>query len=129
MSCVVTDPDCEHCRTAPRELDPDHECHELCHIFARTSRDPDNHWKLLHAPIRHRCGYILDDRRGHNYRAAPVQCPFGACTQFFCPGCRRYDMGWGAIQCPCDTGRCGHGTYAEFPRPRIRHLTKRSRKR
>jgi hypothetical protein len=78
-------------------------------------------------PVRHQCGYVLDDGHGGKRHGPRQLCAFGHCVQIFCPGCRRYEMGWGAIGCSCETGRSGHGTRAEFPRPSVAHLLKTRR--
>lgn len=114
--CIATIEGCRLCAARNARRDPDHQCAAMCEIALDMMDTPKGH-RLSHEPIRHDCGHILDDRRGNEYRGPRRVCRFGYCTQFFCPGCRRYEMGWGPIECRCETHRQGHGTYDEFARP------------
>lgn len=129
VRCIVQLPGCDACADYVAAKDPDHRCATLCRLRLDMISNSDEGHRVHHRPLRHDCGYILSDGRGHRFSGEPVRCPFGTCTQFFCPGCRRFDMGWGVINCPCEMRRHGHGTRAEFPRRSVRHLVKGRRTR
>lgn len=42
-------------------------------------------------------------------------CPFGTCTEYRCPVCNSYEMGWGLVACPCDPP---YRHVEMLPRPR-----------
>jgi len=124
--CIVRIDGCQLCDERIARLDPNHQCAALCEMGQRIIRAPGGH-RVFHQPLRHTCGFVVDDRRGNRTRGTRRICPYGTCVQFFCVSCRRYDMGWGLVLCPCETRRHGHGTYAEFSRPSVKHLVKRLR--
>lgn len=123
--CIADIPGCAECEAQARRRDPGHECAAMCEITQGMKTRSSKGHQLMHSPFRHQCGHILDDRKGTRSHGPRTICRFGNCVQFFCPGCRRYDMGWGPIMCPCETGRHGHGTRDEYRRPSVRHLIKR----
>lgn len=115
-NCIATIEGCDLCEEHNARRDPDHECAAMCELLQSMMDGEEGH-RVWHEPLRHGCGFILDDKRGNKFHGEPRRCPFDNCVQFFCPGCRRYDMGWGPIACPCETGRNGHGTYDEHRKP------------
>lgn len=124
--CIARIDGCADCDDRVARKDPDHQCAAMCEIALGIMDTPKGH-RIWHEPMRHPCGFILDDKRGNKFQGEPVLCFFGTCVQIFCPGCRRYDMGWGRILCPCETRSSGHGTRQEFARPSLRRLVKRRR--
>jgi hypothetical protein len=123
LGCCAYDPACPRCMDDLTRLDPGHRCAALCEMKAELIANPVGH-RIIHAPDVHRCGLVLNDKRGNEVKEIHKVCPFKRCNQFFCPGCRRYLWGAGAIACACDTNPSGHGTYAEYARPSVRHLVK-----
>jgi hypothetical protein len=130
--CIATIPGCPLC--TDRATREDHiECDDLCRFEADLIRRSYVAHYVWHNPPRCRCGAIQVDRFGHSTETRRT-CMFGRCFQYFCTRCRRHRGGIGPSGCPCDYGRHGHGTWAEFPRPqppikRSRRLSQRDQQR
>lgn len=126
MTCLEIVPGCADCATDPRAITP-HECDDLCTYTGEQKRKSESFHQLMHRPRRHKCGTVLDDRRGNHYEVRTV-CGYRTCVQLFCPGCRREVGGWGPVECPACNGRSGHGTRAEFSRHGAGRLVKSSKR-
>lgn len=114
--CIVYFPDCAECQEAHQYWNGDeHTCTEWCEIL-RDTRQVEGH-AGMHEPSRCRdCNGAYTDRIGRT-RYLRRLCGWKRCEQWLCPNCKRYQGGYGTIMCPCDIGRCGHRTMAEFRKP------------
>jgi hypothetical protein len=116
---------CRADRYACASLD---QCGELCELEGEARRGNARYHRLSH--LVRRCTDCQGSLENEHTKFAELRtmCGYRRCVQTFCPHCRRCQGGWGEVGCPCDTGRHGHRTYAEFPRPGHGHLAKRRRR-
>lgn len=123
-TCLRQIEGCAQCAADRRACTDPADCTELCELQGRMRADSPKFHRLSHQPRAcSDCGTHLENAE-HRYLERKRICPFDRCVQFFCPGCRRYQSGWGEMGCPCDADRSGHGTYAEFPHPGAGRLVK-----